>query len=79
MDGDSFGGGVGVVSQGAMGTLGGALGRMGSGTPRFETSVQAMAIPGKGQTLPGAGTLEMQLCSGKGTEMGGGIWVRGRD
>lgn len=73
MDGDSFWGVVVVVSQGAMGTLGSALGKMASGTPRFDTSVQVRAVPRKGQTLPGAGTLEMQLCCVKGTEIRGGI------
>lgn len=49
---DSFWGGVGVVSQGAMGTRGGAFGKMESGTLRFEISVA------------GERTLEMQLCGG---------------
>lgn len=51
---DSFWGGVGVVSQGAMGTLGGALGKMGSGAPRFEVPVQMREVAGER-------TLEMQL------------------
>ena len=64
-------GAVVVVSQGAMGTLGSALGRMGSGTSRSD-------LPQGGQCLrkdrpPAAGTLGLQLCCGKGTKMGAGI------
>lgn len=33
---------------------------------------QVWAVPGKGQISLGAGTLEMQLCGSKGTEMGEG-------
>ena len=45
---------------------------MGSGAHGFETPVQVWAVPGKGQIFLGAGTLEMQLCGSKGTEMGEG-------
>lgn len=45
---------------------------MGRGAGRFETPVQVWAVPGKGQSLLGAGTLEAEgLRWGRGLREGG--------